>query len=131
GAQLRFVEDLRDEAEIAHGHDVAVLVGGRDAGGLLPTVLERVEPEVGEAGDVGAWRVNAEDTTLVARPVTVGKREVHENLAGMPVSKAVARSTTGTESVAAGPEATSRSPPTSPRRRKPCSEHVSASSSID
>src|SRR5204863_4113118 len=87
GAQLRLVEDLRDEAQVAHGHDVAVLVRRRDAGGLLAAVLERVETEVGETGDVGAWRVNAKDTALVARPVAVRyEGEIHENLAGMPVS---------------------------------------------
>src|SRR3954463_15213567 len=109
--QLALVEHLRDEAEVAHGHDVTVLRGG-DAGRLLAAVLQRVEPEVGESGDVGARREDAEDSTLVARPVAVaGQWEVHENLAGMPVSKAVARSTTGRDSVAAGAEATSRSPP--------------------
>ena len=55
-AQLLLVEDLVDEPLVAHRHDVAAL-GGGDARRLLPAVLERVEGEVGEAGDVepGAW----------------------------------------------------------------------------
>ena len=47
-AQLLLVEDLVDEALVAHGHDVAVL-GGRDPGRLLAAVLERVEREVRRA----------------------------------------------------------------------------------
>ena len=135
--QLRLVEHLRDEAEVAHGHDVAVL-GGRDAGRLLAAVLECVQAEVGETGDVGVRRVHAEDATLVARSVAEGirirvggTREVQENLAGMPLSKAVTRSATGTESLAAGPAATSRSPPTSPSLRNPLSAAISANLSID
>ena len=50
-AQLLLVEHLVDEALVAHRHDVAALRRG-DAGGLLPAVLEGVEREVREAGDV-------------------------------------------------------------------------------
>ena len=63
-AQLLLVEDLVDEALVAHRHDVAVL-GGRDAGGLLAAVLERVEREVGEPGDLLLRREYAEDAALV------------------------------------------------------------------
>ena len=66
--QLLLVEDLRHETEIAHGHDVA-LVGGGDARRLLAAVLERVQREVREAGDVRLGRVDAEDAALVARTV--------------------------------------------------------------
>ena len=48
GAQLLLVEDLVDEPLVAHRHDVAAL-GGRDARGLLPAMLERVEREVASA----------------------------------------------------------------------------------
>ena len=41
-AQLLLVEDLVDEALVAHRHDVAALAGG-DPGRLLAAVLERVE----------------------------------------------------------------------------------------
>jgi hypothetical protein len=68
GAQPLLVEHLRDEPLVAHGHDVAVL-RRRDARGLLPAVLERVEREVGEAGHIPPGSVNPEDTALVARPV--------------------------------------------------------------
>ena len=67
-AQLLLVEDLVDEALVAHGHDAAVLRGG-DAGRLLPAVLERVEREVRQPGDVVPGRVDAEDAALVARSV--------------------------------------------------------------
>ena len=67
-AQLLLVEDLVDEALVAHGHDVAALRRG-DAGRLLPAVLQRVEGEVRQAGDVVAGGVDAEDAALVARSV--------------------------------------------------------------
>ena len=51
--QLLLVEDLRDQAQLAHRRDVSALAG-RDPGGLLPAMLERVEPEVGEPRDVAA-----------------------------------------------------------------------------
>ena len=63
-AQLLLVEDLVDEALVAHGHDVAVL-GGRDAGRLLAAVLERVEREVGQPRDLVLRREYAEDAALV------------------------------------------------------------------
>ena len=68
--ELALVEDLRHEAEVAHGHDVAALAGG-DAGGLLPAVLEREEREVGEPGDFRLGCEHAEDAALVARPVAI------------------------------------------------------------
>jgi hypothetical protein len=37
-------------------------------------VLQRVEGEVGEAGDVVAGRVYAEDAALVARPIAVAPK---------------------------------------------------------
>ncbi len=63
-AQLLLVEDLVDEALVAHRHDVAVL-GGRDAGRLLAAMLERVEREVGQPGDLLLRRDDAEDAALV------------------------------------------------------------------
>ena len=64
--QLLLVEDLGDEPEVAQRGDVAALAGG-DPGRLLAAVLERVEAEVGEAGDVVPGRVDAEDAAFVAR----------------------------------------------------------------
>ncbi len=66
--QLLLVEDLVDEPLVAHRHDVAAL-GRRDAGGLLAAVLEGVEREVREAGDVVPGGIDAEHAALVARPV--------------------------------------------------------------
>ena len=70
--QLLLVEDLGDEAGVAQRRDVAALAGG-DPGRLLAAVLERVEAEVGEAGDVVAGRVYAEDPALVARSIAVAE----------------------------------------------------------
>jgi hypothetical protein len=69
-AKLLLVEDLRDESQVADGHDVAALAR-RDSRGLLPAVLQRVEGEVGESGDLRSGRVDAEDAALVARSVAM------------------------------------------------------------
>ena len=45
-----------------------------DARRLLPAVLERVQREVGEAGDVVLGRVDPEDAALVARSVAIVER---------------------------------------------------------
>ena len=70
GLQLALVEDLRDEPHVADGEHAAAVADG-DARALLPAVLERVEREVGEPGDVAAGRVDAEDAahqpTAIAR----------------------------------------------------------------
>ena len=74
-AELLLVEDLVDEPELAQGHDVPADVGRGDAGGLLPAVLQRVEREVGELGDLvlGIRGVDPEDTALVPGPVAIGE----------------------------------------------------------
>ncbi len=59
------VEDLRDEAQVLDHGDLA-LVRDRDAGALLAAVLQGVEAEVGEAGDVVPGGEDAEDATGVA-----------------------------------------------------------------
>ena len=68
--QLLLVEDLGDEARVAQRGDVPALAGG-DPGRLLAAVLQRVEAEVGEPGDVVAGRVYAEDPAFVARALAV------------------------------------------------------------
>src|SRR5262249_8313592 len=70
--QLLLVEDLGDESRVAQSGDVAALAGG-DPGRLLAAVLECVEAEVGQPGDVMAGRVYAEDAALVARSIAVGE----------------------------------------------------------
>lgn len=49
--QRRLVEDLRDQAEILVDDDTRA-VAHRDTGGLLAPVLQRVETEVGQVGDL-------------------------------------------------------------------------------
>ena len=68
--QLLLVEDLGDEPRVPHGGDVAALAG-RDPGRLLAAMLERVETEVGETGDVMPWGVDAEDAAFLARTISV------------------------------------------------------------
>ena len=89
--QLLLVEDLGDEAGVAHRRDVAALAGG-DAGRLLAAVLQRVEAEVGEAGDVVAGCVYAEHPAFVARAVAVDRVPLGQVKARFPrVSKDVTR----------------------------------------
>ena len=68
-AQLLLVEHLVDEALVAHRHDVAAL-GYGDACGLLAPVLQRVQGEVGETGDIRPRGLDTEHAALVARSVT-------------------------------------------------------------
>ena len=58
--EVALLEDPRDEPEVLGDGD-GVAVADRDAGRLLAAVLQRVQAEVGEAGDVLARRVHAED----------------------------------------------------------------------
>ena len=69
--QVVLLEDLRDEAERALGDDVAAVVGGRDPRGLLPTMLQRVQREIGEARDVVLGTVDPEHPALVPRSVAL------------------------------------------------------------
>ena len=64
------VEDLRDQAHVLVDQDLFA-VADRDAGGLLAAVLERVEPEVGELGDLFTGRPDAEDPARVLRTPVV------------------------------------------------------------
>ena len=60
------VEDLGDQAEVLVDEDLGA-VGGGDAGRLLAAVLEGVQAEVGQAGDLLAGGPDAEDTALLTR----------------------------------------------------------------
>src|SRR5918997_4562936 len=62
------VEDLGDEAHLAHGHG-ALPVGDRDARRLLAPVLQRVQPEVGALGELPRQRsgVDAEHPASLLR----------------------------------------------------------------
>ena len=58
-----------------------------DARGLLAAVLEGVEREVGEAGNVVLGRVYAKDAALIARPVAVvevERRHAHRGQGPLP-----------------------------------------------
>ena len=70
-AERRLVEDLADQAEVLVD-DERTAVADRDAGGLLAAVLQRVEAEVGELGDLLAGRPDAEDAAGVLRARVVG-----------------------------------------------------------
>ncbi len=64
-----FVEDLGDQSHFLVDHDAAAVADGY-ARGLLPAVLQRVEPEVSELGDVFVGRPDTEDAAGVSwRPV--------------------------------------------------------------
>ena len=65
GVEGRLVEHLRDETHVLVDEDLPT-VADRDAGRLLAAVLEGVETEVGQLGDVLARRPDAEDPTHVA-----------------------------------------------------------------
>ena len=63
--ERRLVEDLSDEAHVLVDDD-ARAVGDRDAGCFLATVLEGVQAEEDELGDLFTRRPYAEETTLFA-----------------------------------------------------------------
>ena len=70
-AERRLVEDLRDEAHVLVDEDL-LAVTGRDAGRLLPAVLQRIEPEVRQLGDVLSGSPDAEDPAGVLRALLAG-----------------------------------------------------------
>ena len=72
GLQLALVEDLGDEAHVPDGEHAAA-VADCDAGALLPAVLERIEREVGEARDIAAGRVDAEDAAHQPAAIACGR----------------------------------------------------------
>ena len=69
--QGRLVEDLGDQAHVLVDQDLAA-VADRDAGRLLAAVLQGVEAEVGELGDVLAGRPDAEDAARVLGSAVLG-----------------------------------------------------------
>ena len=66
--QGRLVEGLGDQAHVLVDEDLAA-VADRDPGRLLAAVLQRVEPEVGQLGDVLARGPDPEDSAGVLRPL--------------------------------------------------------------
>ena len=70
GVERGLVEHLRDQAHVLVDQDLAA-VAHRDAGRLLAAVLQGVQAEVGELGDVLAGGPDAEDATGVLRALVV------------------------------------------------------------
>ena len=75
--QRPLVEDLGHQPHVLVDEDRAP-VGGRDAGRLLPAVLQRVEAVVGELGDLLAGSPDAEDPAGVLRALLAGKEVVRQ-----------------------------------------------------
>ena len=77
GGERRLVEDLRHQAEVLVDDQRAAVADG-DAGGFLAAVLQRVQAEVGELGDLLAGRPDAEDPAGVLRGLVVVEKIVGE-----------------------------------------------------
>lgn len=75
--QRGLVEDLRDQAHVLVDQDLAA-VADRDAGRLLAAVLQRVETEVGQLGDVLPRSPDTEDATGVLWSAFVGVEVVSQ-----------------------------------------------------
>ena len=60
--ESRLVEHLRDQTHVLVDQDLAAVADG-DAGRLLATVLQGIQTEVGELGDVLSGGPDSEDTT--------------------------------------------------------------------
>lgn len=73
--QRRLVEDLGHQAEILVDHHAGA-VADRYPGRLLPPVLQRVQPEVGQVGDLLPRGPDAEDTTRVLGAGSLGIKVV-------------------------------------------------------
>jgi hypothetical protein len=71
GVEGGLVEDLRDQPHVLVDQDLPA-VAHRDAGGLLAAVLEGVEPEVGQLGDVLAGSPDPEHPAGVPRAGVLG-----------------------------------------------------------
>ena len=89
--ELALVEDLRDEAHVAHRGDVPA-VGDGDPGGLLAAVLEREQAEEGDARDVALRRADAEDAAhQTAVPICSAKSGTSAGRAGEDEAHVLAR----------------------------------------
>lgn len=69
--EIPLMEDLRDQAHVAVDQDL-LAVAGSDTRGLLSTMLQSVEPEVGEFGDFLAWRPDSEYSASILRSAVQG-----------------------------------------------------------
>jgi hypothetical protein len=71
GRERRFVEDLGNQTHVLVDEDLPTVADG-DTGGLLSAMLQGVQPEVGQLGDLFARRPDAEDSAGVLRSAVVG-----------------------------------------------------------
>ena len=78
GFEVAFVEHLGDKPHVLV-HEDLLAVRGRDARGFLPAVLERVQPEIGQGGNVFPWREYAKNAAFILRAAIVGKEVVVES----------------------------------------------------
>ena len=69
-AKIIFAEGLADQSEMRMRDDSLTVRGG-DAGAFLAPVLERVETEKGQPGDILTGSVDAENTTLLMEFIAV------------------------------------------------------------
>src|SRR5690349_13032579 len=81
GGQGGLVEDLGDQAHLLVHHDAAA-VADRDAGRFLAAVLERVQAEVGELGDVLVRGPDTEHAARVSWRPVLGKGFIRETTVG-------------------------------------------------
>src|SRR5580765_3372341 len=107
--QRALVEDLRDQAHVLVDQQ-PLAVGRRDAGALLPTVLQGVEAVVGELCDVLAGSPDAEDTTCVLRALLAGEQVMGE--------ESIAASHAPILPQPGSPGGRARSRPVGPRQRR-------------
>src|ERR1700686_4261396 len=88
GAPLVLVEHLADEPLVADRHDPAPARRGCDPRRLLATVLECEQAEVRDSGDVVSGGIDAKDTALVARTISMIIERRHCFPRSMPESSA-------------------------------------------
>src|SRR5260221_10287977 len=74
--QISLGEGLCDEAHLTVQIEASAIRRG-DAGALLPAMLQRIEPEIGDACHILAGSVDAEDpTSLVGAVELIGRNNV-------------------------------------------------------
>ncbi|GHE70238.1 hypothetical protein GCM10017778_64190 [Streptomyces vinaceus] len=77
-AERGFVEDLGNEAHVLEDEDLGT-VAHSDTRGLLSTVLQRIQSEVGELGDLFTRSPDTEDAASVLGALFAGEQVVVES----------------------------------------------------
>ncbi len=78
GTQRRFVEDLRDQSHVLEDQDLGP-VAHCDARGFLSAVLQGIQSEIGELGDLFTRSPDTEDATSVLGAFLSGEQVVVES----------------------------------------------------